>query len=82
MSKLILETNVRLKASIEYDKETFDKVIKESYEGSVKKLEQKAKEDFIRALKDDLGFKDEEINVTKFVYRLEERDYAIEVIGN
>lgn len=82
MSKLILETNVRLKASIEYDKETFDKVIEESYEGSVKKLEQKAKEDFIRALKDDLGFKDEEINVTKFVYRLEERDYAIEVIGN
>ena len=69
MGKLILEANVRLKGCInDVTREKYDAVVAE-YKNE-KELEKRAKEDFIRAIEEDLGFNKNEINVTKFTYRL------------
>ena len=71
MSKLVLETNVRLKAEIcDIDREQYDKIVAE-YK-TERELELRAKGDFKRAIIEDLGFKPEEINITKFKYRFED----------
>ena len=68
MGKLRLEANVRLVGITDtFPKEEFEKIMNENYKGKVREYEKVAKQDFIRAIESDLGFKKEEINVTKFV---------------
>ena len=68
MGRLKLSANVRLVGVTDtFPKEEFDKIIEENYKGKIKEYEKVAKQDFIRAIESDLGFKREEINVTKFV---------------
>lgn len=71
MSKLVLETNVRLRAEIlDINKDEYDAIV-DNY-SSERELELRAKGDFERAIIEDLGFKPEEINITKFKYRFED----------
>ena len=67
MGRLKLSANVRLVGVTDtFPKEEFDKIIEENYKGKIKEYEKVAKQDFIRAIKSDLGFDEEGINVTKF----------------
>ena len=71
MSKLVLETNVRLRAEVlDINKDEYDAIV-DNY-SSERELELRAKGDFKRAIIEDLGFKPEEINITKFKYRFED----------
>ena len=71
MSKLVLEANVRLKAKVlGINKDLYDEIVAE-YK-TEKELENRAKKDFERAIVEDLGFKPEDINITKFKFRFEE----------
>ena len=71
MSKLVLEANVRLKAEVtDINKGLYDEIVAE-YK-TEKELENRAKKDFERAIVEDLGFKPEDINITKFKFRFEE----------
>ena len=71
MSKLVLETNVRLRAEVlDINKDEYDAIV-DNY-SSERELEQRAKGDFERALIEELGFKPSDINITKFKYRFEE----------
>ena len=71
MSKLVLETNVRLRAEIlDINKDEYDAIV-DNY-SSERELELRAKGDFERALIEELGFKPSDINITKFKYRFEE----------
>ena len=71
MSKLVLETNVRLRAEVlDINKDEYDAIV-DNY-NSERELELRAKGDFERAIIEDLGFKPEEINITKFKYRFED----------
>ena len=42
----------------------------------MKKIQKIAKEDFIRAIEQDLGFRREEINVTKFEYFFDDSEVS------
>lgn len=67
MGKLKLVTNVRLVGITDtFPKEEFYKIIDEHYKGKIKEYEKVAKQDFIRAIEQDLGFEKDGINVTKF----------------
>ena len=67
VGKLRLEANVRLVGITDtFPKEEFEKIMNENYKGKVREYEKVAKQDFIRAIKSDLGFDEEGINVTKF----------------
>ena len=76
MGKLYLKANVRLNGSMEITKEELEKVLKTDYESNMKKIQKVAKEDFIRAIEQDLGFRREEINVTKFEYFFDDSEVS------
>ena len=76
MGKLCLKANVRLNGSIEITKEELEQVLKTDYENDMKKVQKLAKEDFIRAIEQDLGFEREEINVTKFEYFFDDSEVS------
>ena len=76
MGKLYLKANVRLNGSMEITKEELEKVLKTDYESNMKKIQKIAKEDFIRAIEQDLGFRREEINVTKFEYFFDDSEVS------
>lgn len=76
MGKLYLKANVRLNGSMELTKEELEKVLGTDYERNMKKIQKLAKEDFIRAIEQDLGFKREEINVTKFEYSFDDSEVS------
>ena len=76
MEKLCLKANVRLNGSIELTKEELEKILETDYESNMKKIQKIAKEDFIRAIEQDLGFKREEINVTKFEYLFDDSEVS------
>lgn len=76
MGKLYLKANVRLNGSIEITKEKLEKILETDYESNMKKIQKIAKEDFIRAIEQDLGFRREEINVTKFEYFFDDSEVS------
>ena len=76
MGKLCLKANVRLNGSIELTKEELEKILETEYDSNMKKIQKIAKEDFIRAIEQDLGFRREEINVTKFEYFFDDSEVS------
>ena len=79
MGKLCLKANVRLNGSIELTKEELEKILETDYESNMKKIQKIAKEDFIRAIVEELGFEREDVNVTKFSYKFFEEEGEVNV---
>ena len=69
VGKLRLEANVRLVGITDtFPKEEFEKIMNENYKGKVREYEKVAKQDFIRAIKSDLGFDEEGITLYFVLY--------------
>lgn len=66
MGKILLKANVRLNGEVPVKDEEYQNILSQYKDH--KEFQKVCKADMIRAFKMELGFKDEEINVTKFEF--------------